>query len=152
MGSYDGTETCELVGLYMLSQLEQLGINIGLYKDDGLALCDKTPRQAENIKKEICKIFKESNLKITIKADLKIVDFLDFTMDLKTGEHKPYTKPNNTSLYVHKQSNHPPNTIKNIPKSINRRLSVISSNENIFIKAIPPYQDALKNGGYDYTN
>ena len=27
MGSYDGAETCELVGLYMLSQLEQLGIN-----------------------------------------------------------------------------------------------------------------------------
>ena len=29
MGSFDMAETCELVGLYMLSQLENLGINIG---------------------------------------------------------------------------------------------------------------------------
>ena len=134
----------------MLSQLEQLGINIGLYRDDGLAICDKTPFETENIKKEICKIFKENNLNITIEANKKIIDFLDITMNLKTGEHKPYMKPNNTPLYVHKQSNHPPNIIKNIPESINRRLSNISSNEKIFKKAIPPYQDALKKSGYDY--
>ena len=59
-------------------------------------------------------------------------------------------RPNNTPLYVHKQSNHPPNIIKNIPESINRRLSNISSNEKILKKAIPPYQDALKKSGYDY--
>ena len=90
MGSYDRAETCELVGLYMLSQLEQLGINIGLYRDDGLAICDKTPFITENTKKEICKTFKENNLNITIKAYQKIVNFLDITMNLKTGEHKPY--------------------------------------------------------------
>ena len=129
MGSYDGAETCELVGLYMLSQLEQLGINIGLYRDDGLAICDKTPFITENIKKEICKTFKENNLNITIKAYQKIVNFLNITMNLKTGEHKPYMKPNNTPLYVHKQSNHPPNIFKNITESFNRRLSNISSNE-----------------------
>ena len=150
MGSYNGAETCELVGLHMLSQLEQLGINIGLYRDDGLAICDKTPFETENIKKEICKIFKENNLNITIEANKKIIDFLDITMNLKTGEHKPYIKPNNTPLYVHKQSNHQPNIIKNIPESINRRLSNISSNEKIFKKAIPPYQDALKKNRYDY--
>ena len=55
MGSYDGAETCELVGLYILSQLKNLDINIGLYRDDGLAVCRKTPRQAERIKKEIRK-------------------------------------------------------------------------------------------------
>ena len=49
---FDGAETCELVGLYMLSQLEKLGIDIGLYRDDGLATYNKTPRQTENIKKE----------------------------------------------------------------------------------------------------
>ena len=71
-------------------------------------------------------------------------------MNLKTREHKPYMKPNNTPLYVHKQSNHSPNITKNIPESINRRLSNISSNENIFKEAILPYQDALKKSGYDY--
>ena len=34
MGSYDGAETCELVGCYLLSQLKQIpGIEIGLYRD-----------------------------------------------------------------------------------------------------------------------
>ena len=38
MGSYDGAEICELVGLYILSFLGTVcGIkNEGLYRDDGL--------------------------------------------------------------------------------------------------------------------
>ena len=151
MGSFDGAETCELVGLYILHQLRHLGINIGLYRDDGLAACDKTPKQIDKIKKEICKIFDQNKLKITIDANLKTVDFLDITMDMRTGEHKPYTKPNNTPLYVHKDSNHPPNIIKNIPESINKRLSNISSNENVFKQASQPYQEALQKSGYNYT-
>ena len=150
MGSFDGAETCELVGLYMLSQLEKLGINIGLYRGNGLATCNKTAREKENIKKEIFKIFKENKLNITIEASKNVIDFLDITMDLRTGVHRPFMKPNNTPLYVHNKSNHPPNIIKNIPESINRRLSNISSNEKIFQKAIPPYQDALKKSGYNY--
>ena len=38
MGSYDGAETCELVGSFLLSQLQNLDVNIGLYRDDGLAI------------------------------------------------------------------------------------------------------------------
>jgi hypothetical protein len=53
MGSFDRAETCELVGLFILSQLQHLNINIGLYKDDGLSVSDKTPRQIENIKKNM---------------------------------------------------------------------------------------------------
>ena len=34
MGSYDGAETCELVGSFLLSQLQNLNINIGLYRDN----------------------------------------------------------------------------------------------------------------------
>ena len=39
MGSYDGAEICELVGLYILHVLgEKYGENkIGLYRDDSLA-------------------------------------------------------------------------------------------------------------------
>ena len=38
MGFFDGAETCELVGCYLLSLLaEKYGHNIGLYRDDGLA-------------------------------------------------------------------------------------------------------------------
>jgi hypothetical protein len=45
MGSFDGAETCELVGSYLLSQLTaEYGNDIGLYRDDGLTAFDKTPR------------------------------------------------------------------------------------------------------------
>ena len=53
MGSYDGTEVCELVGLFILNDLcnEYGKDNIGLYRDDGLAIFKHTSRpQAERIK------------------------------------------------------------------------------------------------------
>ena len=150
MGSFDGAETCELIGLYILSQLQHMDINVGLYRDDGLAVCERTPRQIEQIKKDICKIFKQNKLKITIEVNMKTVDFLDITMDLRTGINKPFMKANNTPLYVHKESNHPPSIIKNIPDSINRRLSTISSNKAAFNEATPTYQTALRKSGYDY--
>jgi hypothetical protein len=57
MGSFDGAETCELVGSYLLSKLAPAyGNCIGLYRDDGLAAFNKTPRETENIKKHICKV------------------------------------------------------------------------------------------------
>ena len=46
MGSYDGAETCELIGLYMLSLIGSKFRNqVGLYRDDGLAVCNATPRE-----------------------------------------------------------------------------------------------------------
>ena len=150
MGSFDGAEVCELVGLYLLAQMEELNINIGIYRDDGLAVCDKSPQETENIKKKICQIFKDNNLKITINANFKSCNFLDITLNLNDGTFKPYIKENNNPSYVHKDSNHPPNIIKNIPESINKRLTGISSSENIFNHSKTPYQNALNNSGYDY--
>lgn len=153
MGSYDGAETCELVGIYMLSQLKEIpcDMEIGLYRDDGLAVIDQTPQKIEKIKKEICKVFAKNNLRITIEANKKIVNFLDVTLDLTTEKYKPYSKPTTTPLYVHSKSNHPPCIIKNIPEAINKRLSEISSDEEAFIETAPPYQEALQKSGYSYT-
>ena len=151
MGSYDGAETCELVGCFLLDQLKKIpGINIGLYRDDGLAVMTETPRNIERSKKDICKIFANNGLRVTIEANKKIVNFLDVTLDLNTGKFKPYSKPANTPLYVHSRSNHPPNIIRNIPESINRRLSEISYDEETFNDAAPQYQEALRNSGYVY--
>ena len=69
MGSYYGAETCELVGSFLLLRLQNLDINIGLYRDDGLAISNATPRDTENIKKEICRIFIQNGLCITIEAN-----------------------------------------------------------------------------------
>ena len=43
------------------------------------------------------------------------VNFIDVTLDLGTESHKPYRKPNDRPLYVHVDSNHPPNALKHIP-------------------------------------
>ena len=59
---------------------------------------------------------------------MKSVDFLDINLNLKTEIYKPYMKPNGSPIYVHSESNHPRIVLANIPMSINRRLSSISSN------------------------
>ena len=57
MGSNDGAECCDLVGLFLLSKLQNLKVDLGLYRDDGLGVCAMTPRQIELTKKELCKKF-----------------------------------------------------------------------------------------------
>ena len=151
MGSYDGAETCELIGIYMLSLIaSKFKDEVGLYRDDGLAVCKATPKEIEKTKKEVSKVFKSNGLKITIDANKKIVHFLDVTFDLTDGSYKPYMKPNNKLSYVHRQSNHPPALLKNIPLNINKRLTNISSSKEVFDESIAPYQQALKESGYEH--
>lgn len=145
MGSYDGAETCELVGLYILHLIaEKHGNNFGLYRDDGLGITDASPRETENMKKNLCSIFNKLGLKIMIEANKKVVNFLDVTFNLTNGSYMPYNKPNNMPIYIHAKSNHPPHISKNIPEAINRRLSEISSNKESFDRAAPLYQGALE--------
>ena len=125
-----------------------LGINVGLYRDDGLAAVELRPRLAQLTKKKICRIFKEHGLNITATANLKSVNFLDVNFNLETGLYRPFIKPNDKPTYVHKDSNHPKSILKNIPLAVNRRLSSISANEEVFNAAIPPYQEALEKSGY----
>ena len=54
---------------------------VGLYRDDGLAVCKATPKEIETTKKEVCHVFKSKGLKITIEANKNIVHFLDVTFD-----------------------------------------------------------------------
>lgn len=151
MGSYDGAETCELIGTYMLSLIApKFKDEVGLYRDDGIAVCKATPREIEKIKQEVSNAFKSNGLKITIDANKKAVNFLDVTFDLTTESYKPYMKPNNKLLYVHLQSNHPPALLKNIPQNINKRLTNISSSKEVFDEAIAPYQKAIEESGYDH--
>ena len=150
-GSWDGAETCEIAGLYILSELSEIPrLNVGLYRDDCLSETNASPRQTEIIKKKICQIFSKHGLDTTAEANKKIVNFLDVTFDLENETFSPYMKPNNTPRYVHKLSNHPPNVTKNIPASVNRRLSSISSSELMFETAAPAYKEALANSGYDF--
>ena len=71
------------------------------------------------------------------------------TLDLHTGAYKPYRKPNDHPLYINTNSNHPPSIIKELPHNISKRISEISSSEEIFNEAAPYYNNALKSSGYE---
>ena len=83
--------------------------NTGLYTDNGLILLKNvTARVAKKAKKDLIKAFDEFELTITTTAHQKIVNFLDITLNLQNGKFQPYNKPNDDTLYINKQSNHPP--------------------------------------------
>ena len=80
VGCFDGVEICELVGIYNLNLLKSIirKKNVGLYRDDGLGvLRNLSGPESELLRKRITKIFKDCGLNITIKMNLKTVDFLD---------------------------------------------------------------------------
>ena len=151
MGSFDGAEICEIVGLYFLSRLSDLlgKENVGLYRDDGLAAINSCSGPVlDRTRKNIIALFKKEGLNITIETNLAETDFLDVTLNLVTGKYLPYRKPNSDPLYINVKSNHPPTIIKDLPKMINKRLSNLSCNEDEFSKAKPLYENALKESGY----
>ena len=67
--------------------------------------------------------------------NLKTVDFLDVRYDLVNNTYQPYHKLKNEPVYIHKQSNHSPNILKELPKSINKQKSDISCEEHVFNNA-----------------
>ena len=123
--------------------------NVSLYRDDGLAAFeDISGPQAERIKKDITKFFTNLGLRITIKTNLKLVVFLDVTLNLSNGTYSPFRKPNDHPLYINTKSNHPPTITKHLPAAISRRVLEISCNKEVFEKAKLDYQQALRGSGY----
>ena len=78
------------------------------------------------------------------------MDYLDLTFNLTDSCYRPFNKTNNEINYIHKQSNHPLSIMKQLPLSVERRLSKLSSNEKIFNDSIPIYQEALTKAGCNH--
>ena len=108
-------------------------------------------KKQKKIKKDLCAIFGKYGLKITVEANVKTADYLDITLNLTTEEYYPYMKVGNAPLYVHSESNHPCTILKNLPESVNKRLNELSSNEEVFDRSKPVYQQALNDAGYQYN-
>ena len=154
MGCYDGAEISELVGSFILNKLRSIinKSNVGLYHDDGLGILQNISKpKIERKKKSIVKVFKGCDLTITIQCYLKRGDFLDVTFDLENNVYRPFRKENNKPFYINKHSNHPPSVLKQLPKSIEKRMSETSSNKDIFDESIKPYKDGLKESGFSET-
>ena len=146
-----GAEVCELVGSLISTKLCDVlqRENEELYRDDGLAIIKQMPGQElERKRKKIIEIFIKYELAITIKTNLFVQNFLDIQSSLLNGTFKLYRKPNNDPIYVHKHSNHPPQVLKELPKTIGKRISTISSSTEIFESCKIEYEIALKISGY----
>ena len=151
MGAFDGAEICELVRSYMLNLIsERCGKKeTGLYRDDGLGVSkNQSGPQNERTKKFIQKTFKDKGLDIVIQCNMKIVNYLDATFNLNTGTTKPYRKPDDETNYINVDSNHPLTIIRQLPLSVEKRLSKLSSSEEIFNEAKGYYQEALQQSGH----
>ena len=118
MGSFDGAETTDLVGLFLLHQLKHLPVNLGLYRDDGLAASALTARLTEKLWQQIKKVYEDNGLKVIGEVNRKIVNFLDVQLNLTKESFRVYTKPNTNLLYINSKSNHPPTILKNIPNAV----------------------------------
>ena len=147
MGCCDGAEVRELVGSYLLKKVLNIidKKSTGLYRDDGLAILQNlSGSEIEWKHKDVIEMFKTAGLNITIQAGFHIANFLDVQFNLNNGTYQTYRKPDNTPVYINKKSNHPPVLLKQLPKSIVKQISDISSDENIFCNSIPMYSEALK--------
>ena len=104
-------------------------LDFGLYRDDGIAVHDKIGgRNMKKIRQGLHQLFKSFGLRITIEPpNTKIVNFLDVRLNLTSNTVCPYKKPNDTTMFVHIKFNHLPTVLKEVLKSINNRLSKIST-------------------------
>ena len=107
MGSFDGAEICELVGLFLLYQLSDLFGKkyVGLYRDDGLAVLRNTSGP-EADEKSGGSIFPKTRFECHHQYQSHTNGFLR-TFNLSTGKFWPYRKPNDQPLHINVESNHP---------------------------------------------
>ena len=94
-GSYDGPEACEIVPLFMLDILSKVfeKNSFGLYTDDSLKnFRNYNSHENDKVRKDFMKLFKDYQLNLDIKYNLKTVDYLDISFNLNTGIYKPLCK------------------------------------------------------------
>jgi len=119
--------------------------DFGLYRDDGLGISKASPRQTERIKKDLCGIFSNYGLKITIEANKKTVNFLDVTLNLSNGKCLAYTKPGNIPLYVNNSSRKVMCCTKSstVTQSRSATVACLISNRRLMVKINQPYRKRL---------
>ena len=86
-----------------------------------------------------------------IQCNMKIVSYLDVSFNLNHSNNKPFHKPNSKIIYIHKDSNHRPNILKQISTSTKKQISISSPRKTIFKESKETYQTALEKSGYRQT-
>ena len=155
VGAYDSAQVADLIGISILDTLGRIFNleQVGLYRDDGnIFILDSNGPKTFKIQKKIIRAFKLLVQRIQMASNLKIVDFLDVTLNVNNGTFKPLSKDNSALIYVNIDSNHP----KQIPNAVNQRINRLSSCKIIFEESKSIYDKALKNSGFqgrlEYVN
>ena len=129
-----------------------------LYRADGLrAINNANVPKLDIIRKDIIALFKKEALSITMEKNLFETHFLDVTFNF-AKKVKIFWKAKNTPLYTNVFSIHPPITMKQFPKMINKRIADLSCNNKELHKVESTDESAPKDKGlfssmsYDNSN
>ena len=93
MGVYDGAEVCELVETILLNKISEKYDKNNIVTDGLSVFKSKSGTQLERIKKSLQKTPKDFSLEIVEESSLRIVNYLDVTLNLNDGSFRPYHKP-----------------------------------------------------------
>ena len=122
---------------------------VGLYRDDGIIyIPESNGPKTSSMQKKIIRAFKLLGLRIQIASNLKIVDFLDITLNLNNGTFKPFSKNDSAPRYINISSNHPRSVLRQISNAVNQRINWLSSCKKIFEESKGRYDDTLKDSGF----
>ena len=146
MGANDGAEICELIGLYILTEIHKNidFTSVGLHRDDGLAVIRSASGSSlDRYRKKLITLFEDNELKITVETGKTSLNVLDINFCLNSESYQPYRKPSDEPLYINRNSNHPPTILPRLPQTISKRISSLSSNFELFSRAAPIYNAAL---------
>ena len=119
---FDGTETCEFVGLYILDKLSFV-----LAKQ--------------------CRIKAES-FSVTTETNMIDTDFLHVIFMLYTGKNFPFRKISIDLLYINIQSNHPNTMKKELHRMIDKKILELSCKKYKFNKAKGIYEKKLNESNF----
>ena len=126
MGAYDSAQVADLEGIYILDTLGRI-VNlkqVGLCRVDGfIYIPESNGPKTSSIQKKIIRAFKFLGLRIQIASNLKIVDFLDVTLNLNNGTFKPFRKNDSAPRYINISSNQPRSVLRQMPNTVNQRIN-----------------------------
>ena len=80
---------------------------------------------------------------------MKLINYPNVTFNPNDGSYRPYGKLNDETRYIHIQLYHPPSVTKQLPRSIERRLSQLSSSKDIFYEMTAYYEQRLASCEYN---
>ena len=152
MGSKDGSEVAELVGLYLLSMFESdpalQDAIIALYRDDLIAIVPNNGFRINRIKSTIQKLVAAEELEMTDWTEGRRMDYLDVEFDMTEESFRPFTKPMDGSRYVSPMSDHPKMSIRRIPAVVEKRISMLCSSREVHDNAKGAFQNKLRRDGH----